>query len=159
MRFGAAILVTLFASACPNEPQGESPVAQKLRTGAVPSIPPSAPPKESESPYKHPVFKFAPPAGRDDPVRNPAVAPVRISGDEPVYTEEASRARIQGIVILEIVIEADGRVSGGKVLKPLPFGLTEAAISAVRTWKYKPGKHRSRAVRTLKNETVAFKPS
>ena len=61
------------------------------------------------------------------------------------------------IVILEIRIEKDGRVSGGRVLKPLPHGLTESAIEAVRTWTFNPGLNRGRVVPTIQNVTVNFR--
>ncbi|MBK5260555.1 MAG: energy transducer TonB [Thermoanaerobaculia bacterium] len=85
------------------------------------------------------------------------IAAVRLAGEEPKYTEAARRGRIEGVVILEVVIETDGSVSGGTVLKPLPFGLTDSAIAAAKTWKYKPGQVRGVAVRTVRNEIVVFK--
>jgi TonB family protein len=54
------------------------------------------------------------------------------------YTDEAMRSKIQGVVILEAVLAADGQIRDLRVLKPLPQGLTEAAIQAVRKWKLSP---------------------
>jgi protein TonB len=91
-------------------------------------------------------------------VRNPEVPPVALETVPPVYSRDAARARVSGVVILEVLIERDGRVSGARVLKPLPFGMTEAAIAAVRRWKFRPGSTNAKPVRTLSNITVVCRP-
>ncbi len=57
---------------------------------------------------------------------------------QPKYTETARMARIQGIVILQSVIDPKGNVTRLQVLKGLPNGLTESALETVASWKYKP---------------------
>jgi len=64
--------------------------------------------------------------------------PVRQHAPQPGYTPEARAARIQGAVVLETVIDAGGRVGTIKVLRGLPLGLTEAAVEAVREWRFNP---------------------
>src|SRR4051794_36203439 len=66
-------------------------------------------------------------------------APVAIVHVNPVYPEEARRERISGIVILETLIDHTGVVKEVSVLKPLPHGLSEAAVAAVKQWLFKPG--------------------
>jgi TonB family protein len=94
----------------------------------------------------------------DDPIRDPAVPAVRIAAPEAEYPETARRARIAGGVILEIVIEADGQVSGTRVLKPLPYGITNAAVAAVRAWRYKPAENHGQRVRSVQTVSVIFTP-
>ncbi len=65
-------------------------------------------------------------------------APEKIYFPQPNYTEEARMARIQGIVILQTIIDVDGSVKNVKVLKDLTLGLTESAVETVKTWKFKP---------------------
>jgi protein TonB len=130
-----------------------SPQAQEQRVEPRREV--TAAPTET-GPYTHPILRSTAPHP-DDPVMNPSVPPVRLAGDEPKYTDAARRHRVQGVVIIRVIIERDGRVSAGKVVKPLPDGLDQAAIDAVRTWKYKPGVHKGRPVRTLQNVTVLFK--
>lgn len=90
---------------------------------------------------------------------DPPVAPVLIKYVEPKYPKPALKARVSGVVILELVIETNGRVSKGRVLKPLPLGLTQAAIDAVQQWRYKPARDRfNRPVRALWRTTVHVRP-
>ncbi len=58
---------------------------------------------------------------------------------QPVYPGEALAQGIRGIVILDIVIDARGKVASTSVLRSVP-GLDEAAIAAARQWEYEPTK-------------------
>ena len=57
---------------------------------------------------------------------------------EPKHTDASRRHRLSGIVILQIGIRRDGSVGGVCVLKPLPCGLSAAAVEAVKQWRFKP---------------------
>ncbi len=83
--------------------------------------------------------------------------PRRVSGPDPVYPEAAKRARITGAVILELVIQSSGEVSDIKVLKGLPLGLTEAAVEAVRQWRYEPSRMDGETIDVLYVAAVRFK--
>jgi len=93
-------------------------------------------------------------------------APLRVGGDvrapvlmekvEPVYTPEARERRISGIMILEAVIGRDGLVKNVSILKPLPFGLNQAAVDAVKQWKFKPGTLEGKPVDVIYTLTVNF---
>lgn len=54
------------------------------------------------------------------------------------YTPKASAHKIQGVVVMEAIVRGDGTIGDIQIVKPLPYGLTEAAIAAVRKWKLKP---------------------
>lgn len=56
---------------------------------------------------------------------------------DPVYPPIATAARVEGLVILEATIDGDGNVQDVKVLRSIPL-LDEAALEAVRQWKYEP---------------------
>lgn len=56
---------------------------------------------------------------------------------DPIYPEEAKKAGVQGIVILEAETDAEGNVVRTKILRSIPL-LDQAAIDAVRQWKYEP---------------------
>jgi TonB family protein len=56
----------------------------------------------------------------------------------PVYPDSAKRARLQGPVILEAVIDKQGRLRCLSVLQPLGLGTEEAAVDAAKQWTYQP---------------------
>jgi TonB family protein len=69
--------------------------------------------------------------------------PEVISKATPHYTEEARRARTEGLVILEVVIRANGTVDGIQVIKGLGYGLDESAITTIANkWRFKPATYR-----------------
>jgi protein TonB len=57
---------------------------------------------------------------------------------KPRYTEEARRARIQGYVIVKVVLRSNGELGTIQVIRGLPGGLTESAIRAACKIRFKP---------------------
>jgi TonB family protein len=57
---------------------------------------------------------------------------------EPAYTREARGAGVQGIVILKVLLLANGKLDRVRVVRRLPYGLTENAIRAACEVKFKP---------------------
>ena len=57
---------------------------------------------------------------------------------QPIYPELARRMKLSGVVRLELIIAADGKVKSAKVLGGHPL-LAESALDAVRRWVYEPG--------------------
>lgn len=55
----------------------------------------------------------------------------------PVYPEEARKAGVEGVVIMEATTDTYGRIAAVKVLRSIPL-LDQAAIDAVRQWVYEP---------------------
>jgi len=82
--------------------------------------------------------------------------PVKINAPPPQYTEIARKARIQGVVIVEAIIDRDGTVSNVKVLKGLPMGLDQAAVDAVKSWRFEPATLNGKAVAVIYNLTINF---
>ena len=80
-----------------------------------------------------------PPPARPLPVRvgGHMEAPAVLRRVEPEYPPLAARAQIQGVVSLEAIVGDDGTVRDVKVLRSVKF-LDEAAIDAVRQWRYAP---------------------
>jgi len=54
------------------------------------------------------------------------------------YSEEARKAKFQGIVVLQVVVTADGRAASIRVVSGPGLGLEEQAIAAVQTWRFRP---------------------
>jgi TonB family protein len=75
---------------------------------------------------------------------------------KPVYTELARRARVTGTVIVEAIIDENGDVKDVRVLKGLPMGLSQAAVDAVKTWRFKPATREGRPVPVYYVLTVNF---
>ena len=84
-------------------------------------------------------------------------APVAVKRVDPVYTEIARRARVEGIVIIEAVIDRQGNVTEARVLKPLAFGLDAEALRAVKLWKFHPGTLNGEPVPVYYSLTVTFR--
>jgi len=65
-------------------------------------------------------------------------APSLIYKVEPEYSEEARKAKHQGTVVLQVVVDPSGMAQQIKVIRPIGLGLDEKAIDAVRKWRFKP---------------------
>src|SRR5215813_1639611 len=73
-------------------------------------------------------------------------APRPIYSPEPEFSEEARKAKYQGVVGLNVVVGPDGRIHSAQVAKSLGMGLDEKAIETVRLWKFDPAKKDGRPV-------------
>jgi protein TonB len=82
--------------------------------------------------------------------------PERTYGVEPEYPESARIARLQGKVILEVIVGRDGSVEGVRVLRSIPL-LDAAAVEAVRQWRYRPALQGGRPVKVFMTIVVDFK--
>jgi protein TonB len=84
--------------------------------------------------------------------------PRRIEGVPPSYTEEARKERIQGVVIVRVVIDKSGDITDVEVLKGLPMGLSGAAVDAIRTWRFEPARNAAgEPVEVYYNLTINFR--
>jgi periplasmic protein TonB len=142
-------------------------------TGVTPE-PPARPPTDlTDGAAVSTVPGAVPGAGGDDRVSGltpppPPVtrAPVRVGGSimpptkvhevAPEYPPHARAARIQGIVIIQATIDVDGRVVATEVLRPVPF-LDQAALDAVRQWRFTPTRLNGEPVAVLMTVTINFK--
>ena len=82
--------------------------------------------------------------------------PQKITHVSPVYPPIAARARIQGTVKLQAVIDAEGRVSNLTVVHSVTL-LDRAAIEAVQQWRYVPTFLNGRAVPVIMTVEVKFR--
>jgi periplasmic protein TonB len=66
-------------------------------------------------------------------------SPVVLSQVEPEYSDDARRAKFQGMVVLQLVVDEKGMPGQIRVVRPLGLGLDQKAIEAVAKWRFKPG--------------------
>jgi len=59
----------------------------------------------------------------------------------PLYSDEARRRGVEGIVTLAFHVDASGGVSRARVLRGLGSGLDQNALVALRQWRFRPGRH------------------
>jgi protein TonB len=84
-------------------------------------------------------------------------APVPVFKPEPEYSEEARKAKWQGAVLLELVVDENGVPQNIKVIRSLGLGLDQKAIEAVQKWRFKPGQKDGKAVPVSANIEVNFR--
>jgi TonB family protein len=83
--------------------------------------------------------------------------PQPIYSPEPTFSEEARKAKQQGIVTLLIIVASDGRPYDIHVRRSLGMGLDEKAIEAVSRWRFKPATLNGQPVATQIEVEVDFR--
>jgi len=121
-------------------PFGSGPPGAGSGIGEPVTVVPPAPPPPAPEPRR--------PGGN---IREPR----KIHDVAPVYPSFAITARKQGTVILEVVIDESGAVSRVRVLRSEPL-LDEAAIEAVKRWRYTPTMLNNVPIPILMTVTVRF---
>jgi protein TonB len=108
-------------------------------TGGIPEAPPPPPPPPSQ------------------PVRvgGNIKTPTKVKDVKPVYPPIAQSARVQGVVIIEATIGADGSVQNARVLRSIPL-LDAAALDAVKQWQFTPTLLNGVPVPVIMTVTVQF---
>ena len=103
----------------------------------------------------------APPSAPAAPPPPPArlhsgiVPPRKVLDVTPKYPELARRAQVEGVVILEALIDAGGAAQSARVLRSIP-SLDSAALEAVREWRYTPALLNGQPVPVIMTVTVRF---
>lgn len=84
-------------------------------------------------------------------------APRAIFAPEPEYSEEARKAKYQGVVVLGLVVGPDGKPRSLHVERGLGMGLDQKAVEAVKSWKFEPAQKDGRPVAVMISVEVAFR--
>lgn len=87
---------------------------------------------------------------------NGVSAPRAIYTPDPEFSEEARKAKYQGVVTLIAIIGVDGRVHSARVSRSLGMGLDEKALEIVKLWKFDPGKKDGRPVPVEMGLEISF---
>jgi TonB family protein len=78
--------------------------------------------------------------------RGAVSSPVLLFKVEPEFSEEARKAKHQGMVVLYGEVDTNGRLRNVRVVRGLGLGLDEKAMEAVKQWKFRPGYQDGRPV-------------
>ena len=117
-----------------------------IGTGCCGGIGPSAGPGVGDGPSG--IY----PAGKQG-----VTVPQVIFNPEPSFSDEARKAKAQGIVMLLVVVGKDGHTYDIRVGQSLGLGLDEKAIEAVKNWRFRPGTLNGQAVATQIAVQVDFR--
>ena len=82
--------------------------------------------------------------GGPGPYRPGVTLPTCVYCPDPQYTDEAREAKVQGRVMLRVLVGADGRASQIQIAQGIGTGLDERAVQSVRSWKFTPARDGTR---------------
>jgi TonB family protein len=108
------------------------------------------PPKDSKDSELHERVVY--PIGTTSGVK----APKPKYTPEPDYSWIAKYEEYQGIVVVNVIVGADGNVHHVRLLRPLGMGLDENAQSTVQTWRFQPATRNGQPVAVEMNIEIAF---
>lgn len=146
----------------PEPPPPEPPPRHEEVVRIVEQPPRPAPPQDLPTPDVEVTIPDPPPAPPPPEPTGPirvggnVKAPVKVNTPDPEYTESARAARVEGVVIIETIIDKRGRVRSTKIVKDQPMGLGAAAERAVKGWTFKPATLNGKPVEVYYNLTVNF---
>lgn len=83
-------------------------------------------------------------------------APKLLREVKPQYTPRAMQEKIEGEVLMECVVKADGTVGDKKIVKSLDPDLDQAALDAAAQWLFEPGTRDGKPVNVLVTIMIAF---
>ena len=83
------------------------------------------------------------------------VAPTKIVDARPIYPDVARSARVEGTIVIEAILDTAGRVTQARIVKSVPL-LDQAALNAVRQWRYTPSTYAGHPVAVLMTVTIRF---
>ncbi len=105
-----------------------------------------------------PVPRPSMPKGVVNPSASGVTPPVALETPLPYYTDEARQNRIEGIVLVQLVVRKDGTVDSFKVLRGLGYGLDESAINMIKSrWRFQPGTYNGIPADVQINVEVSFR--
>jgi protein TonB len=84
-------------------------------------------------------------------------APIPIFTPEAEFSDEARRAKYQGVCLISLIVDAQGNPQNPRVVRPLGMGLDEKALEAVRKYKFKPAMKGGTPVPVMMSIEVNFR--
>jgi periplasmic protein TonB len=145
-------------------PQIVAEIATDLNIGDI-TAPPGPPARGGQSAARSPGTGAGPlegpgPATGGDgvyPMGGDVSDPIVLVQTKPTYTDEAIKAKVQGVVLLSAIIRRNGQVDTFRVLRGLGYGLEEKAIQEIASnWRFRPGTRNGVPVDVLATIEVTF---
>jgi len=84
-------------------------------------------------------------------------APKLVFSPDPQFSEEAKRAKYQGVCVVSLIVDAQGNPRRVQVVRHLGKGLDKKAVEAVRQYKFEPAMHNGEPVAVEVNIEVNFR--
>lgn len=109
------------------------------------------------APYFFLVLEPASEIARFDDLEGDVTPPRILVKEMPGYPEPARSQGTQGAVVLQAVIDESGEVTDLVVIQGQPDGLSEAAVEAVRRWRFEPARLGGKPIAVYYNLTVNFR--
>jgi TonB family protein len=135
------------------------------RPGGMPPPPPPPPPPGAASTEAGMAPPPPPPPPPDGGTLIDGMAPIRVGGNikpptkihdvRPVYPPMAMDAGVTGVVIAEVGVDGTGAVATARILKSIPL-LDEAALDAIKEWRFTPTLLNGAPVPVIMTVTVNF---
>lgn len=111
--------------------------------------------------HAKPEFRRADFRLRDEPIyqagKDDTKFPKAIYTPEPDFSERARRARFQGTVIVNVIVDKTGNVARVRLERALGDGLDENAMEEVRSWRFTPATRNGEPVAVATSVEVDFR--
>jgi TonB family protein len=137
-----------------------NPVVPASNTGTDPNVQPEQVKPVTEQPQPEPEpEKPAVIEGQVVDLTPDVVKPELVNRVNPSYPRLAQQKKVEGTVIISILVSENGDVADARVLREAggSSGLNEAAMSAVRKWKFRPGVKEGKRVKVWMTYPIVFK--
>jgi TonB family protein len=105
------------------------------------------------------VYNRPPWPEHDQELTPAATRPEILRKSAPRFTRDAWERCVSGVVVAELLIDAQGKVEDGRLLKGLPYGLNEAAAKEVLRWEYRPARSGDQPVKAAMVVHIRFNPN
>jgi protein TonB len=141
----------------PGQPQPARPGPNSLVLYAVLRDYPMRPQQTSPPPPAQVIPEFGKDAFKSS--EPGLVMPVVLRRVNPTYTANALRAKIEGIVKVDAVIQPDGTIGETRIAQSLDttYGLDQAALFALKRWSFEPGQLNGQPVPVIVSVVLAFR--
>lgn len=158
-----AVVAIVVPTAAPTAVPSPVPVEPEPEPTPVPTAPPPTPQPVATrppTPTRPPLVAQAPQTREGDLVElTPDVTPPQVLQQvRPEYPPAARRQRVGGTVILEVLVDHTGQVEDVRVLRSVRSDIDNAAVAAVRSWRYRPATKDGVRVKVRQTQPVNFTP-